>query len=146
MSYHKIEAKLEAPNFGNLNPRKRTVERQALPDELAGLLRDMIIRGELRPGSRINTPRLCSKFGVSRTPLREALKVLATEGLVELMPNRSAVVLRVTDDVINELIPIVGSLAACVLRCTFLNRLLPVSCGIDICRTARQQDRRARCD
>ena len=112
MSYQKIEAKLEAPSFGNLKPRKRVIERQALPDELAGLLRDMIIRGELRPGSRINTPRLCSKFGVSRTPLREALKVLATEGLVELMPNRSAVVLRVTDDVINELIPIVGSLAA----------------------------------
>ena len=112
MSYHQIETKLEAPNFGSLNSSKRVIERQALPDELAGLLRDMIIRGELRPGSRFNTPRLCSRFGVSRTPLREALKILATEGLIELMPNRSAVVLRVTDDVINELIPIVGSLAA----------------------------------
>jgi DNA-binding GntR family transcriptional regulator len=112
MSYHKIEAKLEAPNFGNLNSKKGVIERQALPDELAGQLRDMIIRGELRPGSRINTPRLCSRFGVSRTPVREALKILATEGLLELLPNRSAVVLRVTDDVINELIPIVGSLAA----------------------------------
>jgi DNA-binding GntR family transcriptional regulator len=112
MSYHKIEAELEGPNFRNLNPRKRAVERLALPDELAGLLRDMIIRGELRPGSRINTPRLCSRFGVSRTPVRGALKILATEGLLELLPNRSAVVLRVTDDVINELIPIVGALAA----------------------------------
>jgi DNA-binding GntR family transcriptional regulator len=112
MGYHKIEAKLAAPNFGNLNSKKGVIERQALPDELAGQLRDMIIRGELRPGSRINTPRLCSRFGVSRTPVREALKILATEGLLELLPNRSAVVLRVTDDVINELIPIVGSLAA----------------------------------
>jgi DNA-binding GntR family transcriptional regulator len=72
----------------------------------------MITSGELRPGSRINTPRLCSRFGVSRTPLREALKMLATEGLILLLPNRSAVVQRVTDDVINELIPIVATLAA----------------------------------
>jgi DNA-binding GntR family transcriptional regulator len=123
MSYHQIEAKLDTPNFGNSNSRKRVIERQALPDELAGLLRDMIIRGELRPGSRLNTPRLCSRFGVSRTPLREALKILATEGLVELMPNRSAVVQRVTDDVINELIPIVGALAALAGRiaCARLN-------------------------
>ena len=123
MSYHQIEAKLEAPDFGSSFPGKRVIERQALPDELAGLLREMIIRGELRPGSRLNTPRLCKRFGVSRTPLREALKILATEGLVELMPNRSAVVLRVTGDVINELIPIVGSLAALAGRiaCARLN-------------------------
>ena len=38
MSYHKIEAKLEAPNFGNLNSKKGVIERQALPDELAGQL------------------------------------------------------------------------------------------------------------
>jgi len=91
---------------------KRVVERQALPDELAGRLREMIVRGELRPGSRINTPRLCSRFGVSRTPLREALKMLATEGLVELLPNRSALVRQVTDEMINELVPIVGTLEA----------------------------------
>jgi DNA-binding GntR family transcriptional regulator len=123
MSYLKVEAKHEVPNFGGSSPRKRVIERQALPDELAGLVRDMIIRGELRPGSRLNMPRLCSRFGVSRTPLREALKILATEGLVELMPNRSAVVLRVTDDVINELIPIVGALAALAGRmaCARLN-------------------------
>jgi len=112
MDYQKVDSKPEVPPFGLLSSPRREIERQALPDELAGYLRDMITRGELRPGSRINTPRLCSRFGVSRTPLREALKMLATEGLVELLPNRSAVVQRVTDDVINELIPIVGALAA----------------------------------
>jgi DNA-binding GntR family transcriptional regulator len=112
MDYQKVGSKLEVPPVGVLSSPKRVIERQALPDELAGRLRDMITRGELRPGSRINTPRLCSRFGVSRTPLREALKMLATEGLVQLLPNRSAVVQRVTDDVINELIPIVGTLAA----------------------------------
>jgi len=108
MDYQKVEN----PPAGVLSSRKRVIERQALPDELADRLRDMITRGELRPGARINTPRLCARFGVSRTPLREALKILSTEGLVQLMPNRSAVVQRVTDDVINELIPIVGALAA----------------------------------
>jgi DNA-binding GntR family transcriptional regulator len=112
MDYQKVDLKLESPPVGILSSPKRVIERQALPDELAGRLRDMITRGELRPGSRINTPRLCSRFGVSRTPLREALKVLATEGLVQLMPNRSAVVQRVTDEVINELIPIVAAFAA----------------------------------
>ncbi|HEY0801828.1 MAG TPA: GntR family transcriptional regulator [Steroidobacteraceae bacterium] len=112
MNYRKIDSNLEMPATGVPSSRKRVIERQGLSDELAGYLRDMITRGELQPGSRINTPRLCSRFGVSRTPLREALKILATEGLVQLMPNRSAVVQRVTDDVINELIPIVGALAA----------------------------------
>jgi DNA-binding GntR family transcriptional regulator len=112
MEYEKVDSNIEIPPVGIATSRKRVIERQALPDELAGRLRDMITRGELRPGSRINTPRLCSRFGVSRTPLREALKMLATEGLVQLMPNRSAVVQRVTDDVINELIPIVAALAA----------------------------------
>jgi len=112
MNYEKIESKLDMPPVGLAGSRKRVIERQALPDELAGRLRDMITSGELRPGSRVNTPRLCSRFGVSRTPLREALKMLATEGLILLLPNRSAVVQRVTDDVINELIPIVATLAA----------------------------------
>jgi DNA-binding GntR family transcriptional regulator len=112
MNYEKTGPKPQAPAAGVASFGKRAIERQALPDELAGRLRDMIVRGELRPGSRINTPRLCSRFGVSRTPLREALKMLATEGLVQLLPNRSAVVQRVTDDVINELIPIIGTLEA----------------------------------
>jgi DNA-binding GntR family transcriptional regulator len=112
MEYDKIESRPEMPPARPASSGKRVIERQALPDELASRLRDMIVRGELRPGSRINTPRLCTRFGVSRTPLREALKTLATEGLVQLLPNRSAVVQRVTDDVINEIIPIVATLVA----------------------------------
>lgn len=86
------------------------IPRQVLPDELASRMRDMIIDGELRPGGRISTQRLCNRFGVSRTPLREALKVLASEGLVLLLPNRSAVVERITRQKIDELIPLVGAL------------------------------------
>lgn len=58
---------------------------------LAGL-REMILRGELADGAKVPEAALCLRFGVSRTPLRETLKVLATEGLVTLRPNRGAVI------------------------------------------------------
>lgn len=92
--------------------RKAPIQRQALSDELAKRLRGMIVEGELRPGGRITTQRLCARFGVSRTPLREALKMLATEGFVQLMPNRSAVVERVTPETVDHLTPILGALEA----------------------------------
>lgn len=61
-----------------------------LHDELLGKLRSMILRCELEPGTRISEKDLCARFGISRTPLREALKVLAFNGLIELLPNRGA--------------------------------------------------------
>lgn len=56
------------------------------------VLREMIISGELAPGARLKEVELGAALGISRTPLREALKVLASENLVSLLPNRSAVV------------------------------------------------------
>ncbi|MFC3443350.1 GntR family transcriptional regulator [Sphingobium rhizovicinum] len=49
-------------------------------------IREMIEQGELKPGEKISEPALCQRFDVSRTPLREALKVLAFEGLVLICP------------------------------------------------------------
>ena len=49
-----------------------------------------IVEGHLAPGIRVPERELCERFNVSRTPLREALKVLAAEGLIELLPNRGA--------------------------------------------------------
>jgi DNA-binding GntR family transcriptional regulator len=86
--------------------------RRTLHDELVTLLRNMIIEGELRPGSRIAESRLCDHFGVSRTPLREALKVLSAEGLVRLLPNKGATVVRVTRKEMEEIVPVLGSLEA----------------------------------
>jgi DNA-binding GntR family transcriptional regulator len=88
------------------------IVRRTLHDELVSLLRNMIIEGELRPGSRIAEVRLCSRFGVSRTPLREALKVLSAEGLVRLLPNKGATVVRVTHKEVEEAIPVLGTLEA----------------------------------
>jgi DNA-binding GntR family transcriptional regulator len=63
-----------------------------LHTEAAGRLRGMILSGELPPGSRLRELQLCEQLGVSRTPVREALRTLAAEGLVDLLPNRSVVV------------------------------------------------------
>lgn len=68
------------------------IERQPLLDAILSRLRDMIIEGTLPPGTRLNEGQIGQQLGVSRTPLREAIKYLASEGLVELIPSRGAVV------------------------------------------------------
>lgn len=78
---------------------------------LAGL-RTMIADGELTPGARVPEPLLCERFGVSRTPLREALKVLAAEGLIELLPNRGARIARLTAADAEAVLQVVGALEA----------------------------------
>jgi DNA-binding GntR family transcriptional regulator len=88
------------------------IARRSLHHDVASLMRDMIIAGELAPGVRIAEAELCARFGVSRTPLREALKVLAAEGLIVLQPNRGAAVARTTPEEIDELFPIMGALEA----------------------------------
>ncbi|WP_242626602.1 GntR family transcriptional regulator [Paracoccus sediminis] len=68
------------------------IERHSLHDAIVSRLRDMIIEGHLPPGTRINEGQIGAQLGVSRTPLREAIKYLASEGLVDLVPSRGAVV------------------------------------------------------
>ncbi|TNH37896.1 GntR family transcriptional regulator [Paracoccus haeundaensis] len=68
------------------------IERLPLLDAILSRLRDMIIEGQLPPGTRLNEGQIGQQLGVSRTPLREAIKYLASEGLVELVPARGAVV------------------------------------------------------
>ena len=68
---------------------KQALQRHSLHDQLVAKLREMILNGELGPGSALPEKMLCDGFGVSRTPLREAFKVLASEGLIELRPHRT---------------------------------------------------------
>jgi len=70
----------------------------------------MIIAGELVPGSRVPEAELCTRFGISRTPLREALKVLAAEGFVELEPSRGARVVRLKTADIRAMFEVLGAL------------------------------------
>ena len=91
-------------------PTKKRIQRQSLHLEVAGNLRDMIVEGALPPGQRISESDLCEQFGISRTPMREALKVLASEGLVEIKPNRGTRVSEITLDDIDELFEAVSGI------------------------------------
>ena len=69
-----------------------SIPRQVLHQEVAVRLRQRIVEGHLEPGAKLNERELSESLCVSRTPLREAIKMLAAEGLVELLPRRGAVV------------------------------------------------------
>lgn len=88
------------------------IERQPLHEAVTARIRDMIVDGAYPPGSRLPERVLCETLGISRTPLREAMKVLASEGLVEIAPNRGARVAGLTADDVDELFPVMGALEA----------------------------------
>jgi DNA-binding GntR family transcriptional regulator len=86
------------------------IVRAPLHVQVAERLRVLIDSGELAPGTRLNEIELCNTMGVSRTPLREAIRSLATEGLIELQPNRGAIVSIVSQEDVTEILPIMASL------------------------------------
>ncbi len=73
-------------------------------------VRDLIVQGQLAPGARLNERLLCEQLGISRTPLREAIKLLALEGLVNLLPNRGAVVAPLDPGRVAEAFQVMGAL------------------------------------
>lgn len=99
---------------GRLADEGRAAQRASgtLHGELLVLLRDVLTEGHLADGARIPERDLCERFGVSRTPLREALKVLAAEGLVELLPNRGARLRALGPEALRELMEVIGGLEA----------------------------------
>lgn len=88
------------------------ITRTSLHQELVERLQLLIIGGSLEPGRKVPEKDLCEKYGVSRTPLREALKVLASDGLIRLEPNRGAWVTTVTVSEVEEVFPVLGALEA----------------------------------
>ena len=78
------------------------VARASLHEQAAHRLREMLVEGRIPPGAKLNERELSKVLNVSRTPLREAIKMLAAEGLVELLPNRGAIAVELTEeDVLN---------------------------------------------
>jgi DNA-binding GntR family transcriptional regulator len=86
------------------------ISRRPLHEETIDRLRDLIVHGDLAPGVRLNERVLCERLGISRTPLREAIKLLASEGLVELLPNRGAIVSRLDPAALAETLEVMGAL------------------------------------
>lgn len=101
-----------APRGGSASPVDRTGPFVTLPASIADRLRDLITEGEIASGARLNERILGERLGVSRTPLREAFRLLAAEGLIELQPNRGAQVVRLSDDDIRESFEVMSGLEA----------------------------------
>lgn len=99
-----------------LQRRRLRVPRMGLHEQAAARLRTLIVRGELQPGQQLGEADLSEALGISRTPLREALKQLATEGLVELRLNRSAVVAPFRREELNELFEAVAGIERCAVE------------------------------
>jgi DNA-binding GntR family transcriptional regulator len=87
-----------------------SIDRQGLSAAVTARLRDMIVEGVLAPGTRLNERMLCEQLNVSRTPLREAFKTLAGEGLIQLQPNRGAVVAQMSVSEIEQTFEVMGAL------------------------------------
>ena len=79
-----------------------SIPRASLHGQVAQRLRQMLVENQIAPGAKLNERELAQVLQVSRTPLREAIKMLAAEGLVELLPNRGAIAVELTEaDVLN---------------------------------------------
>lgn len=105
--------------MNTIDPYQGIVRKTLHHEIVVDALRELILEGELEPRSRINEVALCERFGISRTPLREAIKLLAAEGLLELLPNRGARVVALSETEIRDILHVVGALegAAGELAC-----------------------------
>ncbi|MBN9489126.1 MAG: GntR family transcriptional regulator [Alphaproteobacteria bacterium] len=86
------------------------ITRLTLPEAAAERLRTLIIEGELAPGARLNERELSERLGVSRTPLREAFRMLAADGLLVQLPNRGAQVVALSTDDVRHAFEVMASL------------------------------------
>lgn len=86
------------------------ITRAALHTQVADALRDQIVKGELPPGSKLNELELCTSMGISRTPLREAIKILEAESLIEIRPHKGAAVAEISPRAIEEVFQVLAPL------------------------------------
>jgi DNA-binding GntR family transcriptional regulator len=97
------------------------VDTRTRTDRLADQIADAILVGSLEPGMRLDEQGLAERFGVSRTPVREALRQLAASGLIIARPRRGAVVASVTPDQLNGLFVAMGEIEATCARLAALS-------------------------
>lgn len=92
------------------NPASTIIEQKPLYLQVAERLRELIYRRQLKPGDWIDEIEISHQLAISRTPLREALKVLQQEGLVELVPRRGCRVNELNEDDLLDLFPVMATL------------------------------------
>ncbi|MBD5532664.1 MAG: GntR family transcriptional regulator [Lachnospiraceae bacterium] len=105
--------------FANTQLQLGMDEYLPLRDVVFNTLRQAILRGELKPGERLMEIHLAEKLGVSRTPIREAIRKLELEGLVTMIPRRGAEVARITEKNLRDVLEVRRELDAfsCELAC-----------------------------
>jgi DNA-binding GntR family transcriptional regulator len=86
------------------------IPRAGLHEQVAQRLRQMLVEGRIAPGAKLNERELCEVLDVSRTPLREAIKMLAADGLVELLPNRGAIAVSLGEEDIRHSFEVMAGL------------------------------------
>src|SRR5258706_15442105 len=99
-----------AKREGLIVNKSRRTPRPSLYGEIADIIRDRIVEGILPAGSFVDEPALAEELDVSRTPVREALKVLAFEGLIDLYPNQGSYVTEITAEDARQLIELLAQL------------------------------------
>ena len=83
--------------------RRKQIERhQTLREKILETIRDAILKGTMKPGERVSEPDLAERFGISRTPIREAFRQLESEGYLEVVPRKGAVVASLSERDIEE--------------------------------------------
>jgi len=89
-----------------------SIQRPVLHAQVASRLRQMLVEGQIPPGAKLNERALCEALNISRTPLREAIKMLAAEGLVELLPNRGSVAVQLSEADVHNTFEVMAGLEA----------------------------------
>jgi DNA-binding GntR family transcriptional regulator len=100
---------------------KTTTTNQTRAERLAGQISNAILVGEFPPGARLDEQQLAGRFGVSRTPVREALRQLATSGLIDLRPRRGALVASVTQEELQTMFAAMAEMEAACARLSAAN-------------------------
>jgi DNA-binding GntR family transcriptional regulator len=98
-----------------------SIPRQSLASAVADNLREKIIRGELKEGEQLRQDALAAEFQISKIPVREALSHLEAEGLVEIVPNRGAIVSALSPDQIEQMFEVRAVLECFILRHAMAN-------------------------
>ena len=123
-------------------PNSRVVA-SSMVEQTCDILRERIRTGEIPPGTRLRQEVLAEELGISRTPLREAMRLLAADGLVELEPNRGAIVTALRHD---DQVAFWEARLALEPAAARLAAERPSATGIEAMRTAIAEQRSARAD
>src|SRR4051812_42564567 len=94
----------------DISGEKRSPVRKPFNEQILPFIRRDIVTGRWKPNERLSEPMLCREFGISRTPLRDAFKVLEAEGLIKLVPHVGAVITDPTVPDIDEQLELLISL------------------------------------